>query len=321
MVPFANREQRERVIFLAVGSFVFWMLAALTPRAAEYAVPLSIATAAHALADLQLRWQAAVAAIVLLLQPPHIDGPMPLREGDLYAFAIVPEAAALPPEASGKKVLNCSFEEGEVLLWTRPDVRAVDVLDPIFLRDASPELARLREQFREGRVIDAKAVMRGSFHADYVMCGVAGANTMLAADPRFTRLYPPPGAPLDPSWRAVWALNDEPIPSVRHFDVLLDERPGHLDPPAFVDLINLSQGPLDVKGCARLVVRDEELKRFAGAEVAVLGGGPHVELLVDGVPTALWEGSVARMKWNALLVPLAAPIASQRIELEVCGKA
>src|SRR6185369_1026492 len=54
--------------------------------------------------------------------------------------------------------------------------------------------------------------------------------------------------------------------------------------------------------------------------VAILGGGPKVDLEIDGKTVASLEAPDKQLKWNALLVPLEAPIAGQRVELKVCAK-
>jgi hypothetical protein len=332
LAPFASDDERRRVAFLGAGASAFWLLTCITPRGAEYAVPLSTALAAHALADLRWLWQVAVAAAAAAAQLPGYRDARATTSSDAYAEATLPAVEALPPDAAGKKVLNCAFDEGAVLLHRRPDVRFVDVLDPMLLRVAAPELSKLRDDFEHGNVVDPRAVVRSTFHADYVLCGYPEVTSALDQDVRFVRLYPPPGTLPHGPHHNLYAVLDTPSQRVRRFDV---ERPGAepgamrelqlLPDSTLVDLRRMAPSTaLGVNGggqrCVDLRVAPEEADRLSGAQLALIGGGPKLSLTLDGQRLFEAQAPLPKARWNAVLVPLPGPLGpSQQLVLRACA--
>ncbi|MDX2013198.1 MAG: hypothetical protein SFW67_23585 [Myxococcaceae bacterium] len=186
---------RERAVPVALA-VLFWALTLRTARASEYAIPFTAVAFATVAAREQVRW-----VVVALVAGLAVNAPLLWRSSretqlDRYTKRIVDAVQALPPEAAGKKVLNCSFTEGEVVLDLRPDVRVVDVLDPTYLErfDRERHLARLR--LIDGTAVDVRSLVVDTFGADYVICGYLPARTRLDDSPDFVRLRPPPGPPL-----------------------------------------------------------------------------------------------------------------------------
>jgi hypothetical protein len=175
---------------------LFWGLTARTARASEYAIPLTAVAFASVATALQTRWVVAAMVVGLGLNAPLLQRSSQETQLDRYTKRISDAVQALPAEAAGKKVLNCTFTEGEVLLDLRPDVRFVDVLDPTYLErfDRERHLARLR--LIDGSVADLRGLVVDTFGADYVICGYLPARSRLDESPDFVRLRPPPGPPL-----------------------------------------------------------------------------------------------------------------------------
>jgi len=116
--------------------------------------------------------------------------PVPFPGRVRVAFAAID---AIPPTPVGAKVFNCAWASSPFLLYRRPDLRFVDILDPSFLWLRAPALSDLRATLRSGRVPDPWATLRESFRADYVFCSDPALYYQLLRDARFVRLYPTRG--------------------------------------------------------------------------------------------------------------------------------
>jgi hypothetical protein len=184
-------------LFLTGLAALFWALCFRSARASEYAIPLTGVAFAAVAPVLRDRVLVVGLTFTALLNVPLVRDSAKVTELDRYTLHIADSVDALPAAASGRKVLNCTFTEGEVMLDRRPDVRFVDVLDPTFLErfDNEKHLARL--SLLEGTAHDVARVV-DDFGAQYVMCGYLKARRLLDDDPRFVRLRPPPGPPLPP---------------------------------------------------------------------------------------------------------------------------
>lgn len=191
----ARAGARLRWLLVAVAG-LFWVLCFRSARASEYAIPMTVASFAAVAPWLPVRWLAGVLLVVGLVNLPLVHDAAQVTQLDRYTMHILDAVDALPKEASGQKVLNCTFTEGEVLLDRRPDVRFVDVLDPTFLErfDKPRHLARL--SLLDGSVKDVNALVSTTFGAKYVICGYLPARKLLDESADFVRLRPPPGPPL-----------------------------------------------------------------------------------------------------------------------------
>jgi hypothetical protein len=194
----ARRHQpglRERAFPVALAA-LFWALTLRTARASEYAIPLTAVALSVVAAGEPRRWLLLALGLGALVNAPLLRRSSEETQLDRYTKRIADAVLALPPEAAGKRVLNCSFTEGEVVLDLRPDVRVVDVLDPTYLErfDRQRHLARLR--LIDGSAADLRALVVDTFGADYVICGYLPARQRLDESPDFVRLRPPPGPPL-----------------------------------------------------------------------------------------------------------------------------
>ncbi|MBL8921776.1 MAG: hypothetical protein JNJ54_23160 [Myxococcaceae bacterium] len=193
----ARPDARTRLLPVAVAG-LFWALCFRSARASEYAIPLTVAAFAPGAAQLPRRWLVGAVVVVGLSNAPLLRDSAQVTQLDRYTLHIADAVLALPKEAAGQKVLNCTFTEGELMLDLRPDVRFVDVLDPTYLErfDQQRHLARL--SLLDGSVADVKALVTETFGAKYVMCGYPPARRLLDEHPGFVRLRPPPGPPLPP---------------------------------------------------------------------------------------------------------------------------
>lgn len=96
----------------------------------------------------------------------------------------------IPAGAAGKKVFNCFWNQGSQIFFHRPDMKLVDLLDPIFLFKHDRRLFDLRESLSDANEIDPYTVIAGAFQASYSLCEFGNLNMQLDLDPRFHRLTP-----------------------------------------------------------------------------------------------------------------------------------
>jgi len=186
---------RLRVTLVAAAA-LFWVLCFRSARASEYAIPLSIAALASTSSSLPPLLLSVGLALGLASNVPLLRESARVTQLDRYTLHIADAVDALPREAAGQKVLNCTFTEGEVMLDRRPDVRFVDVLDPTYLERFDRERHQARLLLIDGAARDVTAIVTQTFGAQYVICGYPAARRLLDEHPDFVRLRPPPGPPL-----------------------------------------------------------------------------------------------------------------------------
>ena len=188
---------RMRFMLVATAG-LFWVLCLRSARASEYAIPLTIAAFASVSNSLPPMVLSLGLIVGLVLNVPLLRDSAQVTQLDRYTMHIADAVDALPKEAAGQKVLNCTFPEGEVLLDRRPDVRFVDVLDPTFLERFDKDRHQARLLLINGEARDVRDIVAVTFGAQYVICGYPQAKRLLDDNPDFVRLRPPPGPPLPP---------------------------------------------------------------------------------------------------------------------------
>ena len=119
-------------------------------------MPLLAICAAQALGDARRsRRTRVIATTALLLAAPwplvaQLRRP-PDRRHEQIVRDLFDAISAIPRDTSGRKVFDCDWNYGSFLLYARPDLRFVDLLDPRFL------LVN-RELFDAKRQLDLDAV-------------------------------------------------------------------------------------------------------------------------------------------------------------------
>jgi hypothetical protein len=199
-----SRENAE-LWLLFLLTLVLTALSLKNSRACEYATPSGIVLVGYCLARIEgsrrVRWLLGVIATLALVQGPasyifYQDCWLRPQGGDSPAYLAAVQL--LPDEATGKKVFNCQWEAGSYLLFARPDVRFVDLLEPAMLWNANPHKYALRLRLIYGLEKEPSRALREGFGADYVLCGTPAMNAQMDADPRhFLRIVgPEPRNPL-----------------------------------------------------------------------------------------------------------------------------
>ena len=182
-------------LFLLLLCGVLWALTVKTPRALEYAAPATVVLAVCSFSSLSLRGQGAFLLCALLLQGQAVLAFLSSKTVPPTALYRVQALAQLLEP--GARVMNCEWARSPPLLYQRPDVRFIDVLEPALLESHDEARARLRRDFNAGRQPDAKWVVHDVFQAQYALCQSPGAIASLDADVRFRRLSLP-GEDQDP---------------------------------------------------------------------------------------------------------------------------
>ena len=175
---FAQGEGRTAVLLLFLVTGVLALLSLKSVRAMEYGVPCAILLAG--VATQLLAWRPAMP--LLLASLLVCQGLLDVR---YYVASWTPVQSGYPayaallrqiPEQPGLKVFNCEWETGAFVLHARPDLHFVDLLEPAFLWHASPTRYQARLGLLEGGFADPRSILRGAFHADYVLCGERNAR-------------------------------------------------------------------------------------------------------------------------------------------------
>jgi len=207
--PSADRAQ---FLFLLLLSGALLLLGLRSSRANEYALPATVLLLGAWWRG-ETRQRLAVGALVVLalLQLPsakdYFQDSWTRPQGGYTPFYL-DAISRLPPEADGHKLFTCEWQSGSYILYARPKVRFVDLLDPALLWQKDHQRYLLRRDLAEGRLRDPERALREGFGADYVMCADA-LSAQLAGDPRHFQELPAaqPGNPL-----RVFRVLPEPLP-------------------------------------------------------------------------------------------------------------
>jgi hypothetical protein len=171
-------------LFMIAGAFT--ALSMISPRAGEYAVAACILLTGYV--QRELRWRGFIwvcMAALLLLQFDQAQRyyrevwSHPMAGGSVDYLQVI---AAIPAAPRGAKVFNCEWWAGAYLLDQRPDLRFVDLLDPVFLWKASPSKYIIRIGLIEGLYDHPQVLLRQVFKADFVLCQSSPLIARMHAD-------------------------------------------------------------------------------------------------------------------------------------------
>ena len=162
-------------------------------RATEYGLPLLALAVAAALGDpLRRPRTRAIAIAALLVLPAWPLSANLRRKPDVRHERLVTDLfaamRAVPASAAPAKVFNCDWNYGSFLLYARPDLRFVDLLDPRFLL-SNPGLFEAKRLLDLDAIEDPVGVMRSLFKADYALCGDGELSRDVERDQRVRVLF------------------------------------------------------------------------------------------------------------------------------------
>jgi hypothetical protein len=338
-------------IYLLGVCFFFLFLSFQVLRAVEYLVPAAGLLMVLVLERLQKRKEAA-AVLLGLLAVPQIWGYAKIlrQQRDPIARYRVDEtfkAIGSIPGGSAK-VYNCEWDRTPYILYTRPDLRFVDILDPSFLYFSNYGAFMGREGMKRGTTADIHGLIRNAFHADYVFCGDQNITAQLRDDPGFQQIYPQTvnagQSPLVPNVFRV--RKEKPGAYVRSFDLAPAEmvdvsqlaaiQPAmperkltrvNLEQSNFLNLAlrfkeevsKVTQNDLGKSECVFVKPSAAEQRRLAGARYLGLGGGQGFKVWRNGRPLFFTRAGFPVAKSAQVLVPLDGTLkASDSLDILVC---
>lgn len=193
--PDRNNEKGTKLIAFWLMSLLFLFITQRSQRGVEYWIPLVTITFAVALSYLSFFSKKQMVAFSFLFAMPIYYLQIQLRsDPDLTVAAGINsarEAVLMIPSDStgyGKKVVNTNFGIGEILLYQREDLRFVDLLDPLLLRNANVDKFEKLRAFKLGLVADPYAMLKEIFKADFVISDFDSVSEQLSKDRRFKEL-------------------------------------------------------------------------------------------------------------------------------------
>ncbi len=301
-VAWGRSRYKDPVLTFLIGCATsFWLLAGITPRGAEYAAGFAIVLLGPTLQVLSADFKRARAAVlvlgVLALLPRAISAyalPIPKLQWN-NSKAVLEAVNALPSTKDGK-VFNCTWSDGSYILYQRPNLRFVDLLDPYFLKVTEPSKYALREMLNRGEIAFPQALLTEVFKADYVLCDEPAVISLLERDPHFTRLYPEPKhsyAVFPLQTRFVYTVRKEPLSNwVQRFEIRKADANAWARVRSEKAYLNLgdfrSLKPEAIEtlsngnSCLTLRPANGEMLQHRGASWLAVGGGPEVSLRLNG---------------------------------------
>lgn len=339
-----HREDYSQMLFLTVALCLFFAVAMITPRGREYLIPCSVLLAIQVLRHTPVTGTVlltlmAVAQVITI--SPQYEVIFQSEKAMEPRLAMLEGLKKLPADEKAH-VLNCNWSQSPYLMYTRPNMSFVDILDPSYLMIANKALHEARADFNHGRVSDLRFIASDVFKAQYVFCDINAINTNLDADPHFQRIFPEipvakssstfaifkvqHSAPLDnfvrsflyslPESREQWLPLDADAPGAEH-----PVPTTYLNVLAKVPKDSLAQTSADnkerVANC--IYIKPKDLSHHVGANHIGIGGGPNVRLWVNGDPLYESEGEQEQLRSMDLLIPLAKPLkASDTVTAMIC---
>jgi hypothetical protein len=182
----AASPERTRLLLLWLLCAVFTLLATRSLRAMEYGAPCGMLLMAYALRVLPVRHGLAILLGALLLCQGRLDYRF-YRESWLdppqTTLPVYTEQLRQIPMGTKAKVFNCEWEAGSFIFLARPDLRFVDLLEPSFLWEASPERYQAKQGLVAGAFPRPREMLRGAFGADYVLCASGPLTRQMDSQP------------------------------------------------------------------------------------------------------------------------------------------
>ena len=327
----SNRLRSRPHLWLFLMTAGFWLLCRINGKAIEYAVPLTVIlileTLSHSVSQKNL-WKVSLAGFgtLILLQVPI------LLEGANAPKAMAADRAlkalrALPSNADGKKLFSCEWGNESYLLYARPGVRMVDILDPFYLLSEAPQKLELRNRFKQGAIADPRRMLKDVFHADYVMCGAEAATLSLEHDPGFIKLSANANQGAREGEFSLYQIRDTASAEfVRHFTLQPGNQPVSLIEPDGKEprsILTRATLPQELSSsCLEVAVSTEEIRRLQGARYLALGGGPTIEVRRNHQLLMQFDRSQLRPGLFTHAAELVPPLrVNDRLTAKVCSEA
>jgi hypothetical protein len=328
-----GRGRDPELRYLTALSLLFLCVSFQSARGGEYMVPALalLAITASARLSFEPRRLALALGVLSLLQAGLLFSEWSSQGAENPDASLNREnLEALLLPARGTKIFNCDWAQGAFILYDRPDLRFVDVLDPLSLYFHDNARFLLREALRSGNVGGAAEVLRTDFHAAYVFCREGRLTEQLSQDPRVKLLYPPLG---QNSSLRLFALGTEGDSAFVHdwgvrpprsaagalsFDLTEKSEPAEILHHSDSSFLKLTLG--SSYQCVHLSLAKVEIARHAGAAYLAIGGGPAMRAWRNGKSLFASGRGYPLPKSTQALVLLDPPLkANDHLDFLYCG--
>ncbi len=206
----ASSHDRKFLWSLLTFALIFWSMTFWTSRAREYLVPTVILLLIQNLVVAK-SWLSELSTHLKRIQITHrqilmiiiaslgcfqmgwylsLGGYRQLVSQETYKDNPNFKALQKIPEDEKAFVLNCNWSDGPYMLYYRPNLQFLDLLDPSFLYLQAPTLHEHRKDFYFPKVNDLAFTVKNIFNAKYVLCDSTIANSFMEIHPNFKRLFP-----------------------------------------------------------------------------------------------------------------------------------
>lgn len=339
-----QKEDHALLMFLSV-SFCFFLAASLLmPRGQEYLIPTGALLLIQILKHIPVSATALVAcfsiAQFVVVKPEYrlmFSQPENVQKVNMIFSAL----DTLPKDESAH-VLNCNWSHSPYLMYKRPLMSFVDILDPSFLVLANPSLHAAREDMKKGEVSDLHFLMKHVFKAKYMFCDDKKINADFDKDPHFQRVFPDVPISQSKTTHAIFKLKDSdllknfersfnyslPTARTQKKSIVAEFKTpqtayatSYLNFRQLLDKNELGhQGEDQAEHVANCVfVEPQDLTPHVGSHFVGFGGGPNVRAWLNGKPLYQNVGEAEAVASVDALVPLAEPLKkSDHLEVMVC---
>jgi len=347
----------DQKMLLVLASF-FFAVSSMTPRGREYLIPCLFFIATFAIENrsafhltfkkLSLPFVTAL-LLTVLVQFALVKSDYSFLKQQETPNPILTALEKTPPDGTGH-VLNCNWSDSPYIMYSRPKMTFLDIMDPSFLLREAPGLHLARTDLLNGHFADLYFSAKYVFKAKYVFCSENNLNDRLDHDPRFVRIYPDAPVKNKKDVYALFALNEKQQRSffissflyqIAQAKPTLPSRWQSLSPS-----LPVSNNPLDQQkieyfdfnkefGAKQLVTKSEEttldgkkmengtincvyvkpspedLGKHLGAEYLGIGGGPNFRVWINEKPLFESYGEPSSALMIQTLVPLPHPLKAQ----------
>ena len=180
----------EGLLLLSVAAS-FFVLLLLSPRMVEYYVPCLVVALAWLASRVGEKKFLAIGCVLAVAQGftlfPYLRDQ---AEGAHVDARTESARAALAQIPAGELVFNCNWGLGSYILYFRPDLRFIDLLEPHILYARAPLLAYSKNTLFLAQIRDPAREIRAVFGSSWVLCDSTGLNLQLSLDPNAERLTP-----------------------------------------------------------------------------------------------------------------------------------
>lgn len=306
--------------FISCLVFVWSILFYLNFRSIEYLFPVLVIF----LALLSLHWNKKFVSYTLLLlnvlgfsnlyfsdfrvQTPNRYAEYDDKLNELSTFS--------NHQFNPSKIYNCSWADGQYILYVLPQWKFVDILTAEFLANYSLDLYTIKRHLFRGNLIDPYGPIKNVFHSDFVFCASGDLNIILENDPRFLKL-----SKKESFYMTSHSHEGIDTPSALIFKLRPEgNEPFITNPDNGLKYFTIQRSQISAN-CRTIKIGSNEIARRAGSKYLSIGGSSipreislNNQLLKYNKNNILYKGMISQM------IKLPASLKeNDLIEVKYCG--